>query len=121
MLAAGPEVALEVSPAAPFRDCRGAGRCAADGGAGLDRQAEHVAEDEDGPALRGEAAEGAEQATAPQLGQEHAHAPDVAPHERVAQGRRGAAHDAAPLPGQTYRKVECLYASLPRVRLSIVQ
>ena len=30
-------------------------------------------------------------------------------------------HDAAPLSGQTYRAVQDLYASLPRVRLPIAQ
>ena len=30
-------------------------------------------------------------------------------------------HDEGPLPGQTYRKTESLYASLPRVRLPVVQ
>jgi hypothetical protein len=62
VFAAGAEVVLEVLAAAYLGDGDPGGGCAADGGAGLDGQAEHVAEDEDGAALDGEAPEGGEQA-----------------------------------------------------------
>ena len=64
VLAARSQVALEVPPASILRDADGADRCAADRGACVDAQAEHVAEDEDGAALRGDALQGADQATA---------------------------------------------------------
>lgn len=85
VFAAHAEVVLEVLAAAHVGDGDPGGRGAADVGAGLDGQAEYVAQDEHDPALDGEAAEGGEQACPLELCQEHVEAPDVAADQRVAQ------------------------------------
>ena len=83
VFAAHPEVVLEVLAAAHVGDSDPVGRRAAHLGAGLDREAEHVEQDEDGAAPKGEAPQGGEQAGALELQQEHVQAREVAADERV--------------------------------------
>jgi hypothetical protein len=83
VFAAHPKVVLEVLAGAHVGDPDPIGRRAAHLGAGLDREAEHVEQDEDGAAPQGEAAKGSKQAGALELQQEHVQAPEVAADERV--------------------------------------